>query len=52
MYKNPERYRLYGAVSAKAAYMMKQPEVLEFFIQLIRRVAPKSYVQARAEVNI
>jgi 1-pyrroline-5-carboxylate dehydrogenase len=44
-FKHPERYRLYGSVSAKAAYMMKQPEVNEFFIKLIQRVAPKSHVQ-------
>ncbi len=52
VYKNPERYRLYGAVSAKAAAMMKQPEVLEFFIKLVQRAAPKSYVQAKAEVEV
>lgn len=52
MFKNPERYRMYGAVSAKAAATMKQPEVLEFFIKLIQRVAPKSYVQAKAEVEV
>ncbi|KAJ1433135.1 Aldehyde/histidinol dehydrogenase [Ochromonadaceae sp. CCMP2298] len=51
-YKNPERYRMYGAVSAKAAYMMKQPEVNEFFIKLIQRVAPKSHVQAKGEVDV
>lgn len=52
VYKNPERYRLYGAVSAKAAAMMKEPAVLEFLIKLVQRVAPKSYVQARAEVEV
>ena len=25
--KHPERYKLYGAVSSKAAYLLKQPEV-------------------------
>jgi 1-pyrroline-5-carboxylate dehydrogenase len=52
VYKNPERYRLYGAISAKAAATMKQPEVTEFFIKLIQRAAPKSYVQAKAEVDV
>lgn len=52
VYKNPERYRLYGAVSAKAAAMMKEPDVLEFLIKIVQRVAPKSYVQARAEVEV
>lgn len=51
-FKNPERYRMYGAVSAKAAAMLKQPDVLEFFIKLIQRVAPKSYVQAKGEVEV
>lgn len=52
VYKNPERYRLYGAVSAKAASMLKDPDVLEFFIKLIQRVAPKSHFQAKSEVEV
>lgn len=52
VFKNPERYRQYGAISAKAAAMMKQPEVLAFFMKLIQRVAPKSDIQARAEVEV
>ena len=52
IYKNPERYRHYGAVSAKAAAMLKEPEVLEFFIKLIQRVAPKSHAQAKGEVSV
>lgn len=38
---------MYGSISAKAASMLKDPEILEFFIALIQRVAPKSYLQAR-----
>lgn len=32
--------------------MMAQPEILDFFSRLIQRVAPKSYVQANAEVSV
>lgn len=50
--KDPQRYLMYGDISAKAAAKMREPEVLEFFIKLIQRVAPKSYVQAKAEVLV
>lgn len=36
---------MYGDVSAKAAQMLRDPEVEHFFARLIQRVAPKSYVQ-------
>jgi 1-pyrroline-5-carboxylate dehydrogenase len=51
-FKNVERYRKYGAISAAAAAAMKTPEIKDFFIKLIQRVAPKSYVQAEAEVSV
>jgi hypothetical protein len=41
-----------GAISAKAANMMAEPEISHFFIRLIQRVAPKSYAQAAAEVSV
>lgn len=47
--KKPERYLLYGDVSARAATMMRDPNVTEFFVKLIQRVAPKSYAQALGE---
>ena len=50
--KYPQRYRTYGAISAKAAYLLKQPEINEFFIRLIQRVVPKSYIQAKGEVDV
>lgn len=43
--QNPSRYLLYGDVSARAAQMLRDPEVEHFFTRLIQRVAPKSYVQ-------
>lgn len=51
-FKNPERYNLYGNICAKAAAMMRNPPVLDFFTRLIQRVAPKSYLQAQAEVSV
>eukprot|EP00798_Chlamydomonas_sp_ICE-L_P031866 gene31866-7073_t len=50
--KNPERYLLYGEISAAVGNEMKKPEVNEFFVKLIQRVAPKHYDQASAEVRV
>lgn len=50
--KNPERYLLYGDVSAKAANALKQPEAENFFAKLIQRVSPKSFPQAVGEVIV
>uniref|UniRef100_A0A804Q5C3 Aldehyde dehydrogenase domain-containing protein n=4 Tax=Zea mays TaxID=4577 RepID=A0A804Q5C3_MAIZE len=43
---------MYGDISAKAAHMLGQPAVLDFFAKLIQRVSPKSYQQALAEVQV
>ena len=43
------RYVLYGDISAKVAFEMRKPEVIDFFARLIQRVAPKSYAQAMGE---
>ncbi|KAI0508109.1 hypothetical protein KFK09_014243 [Dendrobium nobile] len=48
----PERYLLYGDISTKAAYLLGQPEVSNFFARLIQRVSPKSYKQAQGEVFV
>ncbi|KAK8457342.1 hypothetical protein SEVIR_3G168700v4 [Setaria viridis] len=50
--KAPERYLMYGDISAKAAHMLGQPAVSDFFAKLIQRVSPKSYQQALAEVQV
>ncbi|PKA57312.1 putative aldehyde dehydrogenase [Apostasia shenzhenica] len=47
-----ERYLLYGDISTKAAYVLGQPEVYNFFARLIQRVSPKSYKQALGEVQV
>ncbi|KAL9239537.1 hypothetical protein vseg_013847 [Gypsophila vaccaria] len=51
-FKSPERYLLYGDISMKAARMLSQPEVSDFFARLIQRVSPKSYQQAHGEVYV
>lgn len=50
--KSPERYVMYGKIIQKAAARMHEPEVLDFFIKLVQRVAPKSDMQATAEVVV
>nr|TKS16104.1 putative aldehyde dehydrogenase [Populus alba] len=51
-FKSPERYLLYGDITAKAARMLSVPKVSDFFTRLIQRVAPKSYQQALGEVQV
>lgn len=51
-FKNPERYLLYGDVTAKLAAQMRRPEVEGFFADLIARVVPKSRAQCLGEVVV
>ncbi|MFQ6624303.1 hypothetical protein Gotur_003369 [Gossypium turneri] len=51
-FKSPERYLLYGDISAKAAHMLALPKVSDFFTRLVQRVSPKSYQQAFGEVYV
>ncbi|KAG5097219.1 hypothetical protein AAZX31_17G095100 [Glycine max] len=51
-FKAPERYLMFGEISAKAAHMLSLPKVLDFFTRLIQRVSPKSYQQAFGEVYV
>ncbi|WCJ35977.1 aldehyde dehydrogenase 12A1 [Euphorbia peplus] len=51
-FKSPERYLMYGDISVKAAHMLSQPKVADFFTRLIQRVSPKSYHQALTEVTV
>lgn len=46
------RYSIYGEVLHRAASLLHQPDVLNFFIELIQRVMPKSFIQARGEVLV
>eukprot|EP00877_Chromochloris_zofingiensis_P001060 jgi/Chrzof1/10955/Cz05g18170.t1 len=50
--KHPERYLLYGEVSAKVAEQMRRREVEDFFARLVQRTSPKSYAQAVGEVTV
>jgi 1-pyrroline-5-carboxylate dehydrogenase len=51
-FKNVERYLLYGDVSHKAAAMLREPHINHYFTTLIQRVSPKSYAQAKMEVDV
>jgi len=51
-FKDPQRYTQYGAISAKIASRMREPQVMEYFTKLVQRVAPKSHAQAWAEVSV
>jgi 1-pyrroline-5-carboxylate dehydrogenase len=50
--KNPQRYVMYGAVTARIASEMRRPAVADFFARLVQRTSPKSYPQALAEVTV
>ena len=50
--KNNARYLLYGEVSRRAAACLSQPDVEDFFVRLIQRVAPKSRAQAWGELDV
>ena len=50
--KNPDRYLTLGAVCTKAAELLRQDEVRDFFTRLIQRVMPKSWQQCLAEVTV
>ena len=50
--KNPERYLLYGNVCKKAANLLDEPKVADFFVKLIQRVMPKSYAQWLGELVV
>ncbi|GMH32423.1 hypothetical protein BSKO_00257 [Bryopsis sp. KO-2023] len=51
-YKKPDRYLMYGEITAKVVTEMRKPEVIDFFTKLIQRVVPKSDPQARGEVTV
>lgn len=50
--KNPERYVLLGRVCARAAALLAEKEVEDYFTKLIQRVMPKSWQQCRGEVTV
>jgi 1-pyrroline-5-carboxylate dehydrogenase len=50
--KNTERYVALGKVCARAAALMAEPEVADYFAKLIQRVMPKSWAQCVGEVTV
>eukprot|EP00923_Selenidium_pygospionis_P014229 GHVN01024449.1.p1 GENE.GHVN01024449.1~~GHVN01024449.1.p1 ORF type:complete len:584 (+),score=89.82 GHVN01024449.1:88-1839(+) len=52
LFKNPERFRIYGKVFHTAAALLHNEEVINFFSRLIQRTMPKSYAQALAEMQV
>ena len=50
--KNVERYVELGAVCAKAAALLAEQDVADFFAKLMQRVMPKSWNQCMAEVTV
>eukprot|EP00039_Didymoeca_costata_P011502 m.161989 g.161989 ORF g.161989 m.161989 type:complete len:550 (-) comp15195_c0_seq1:4663-6312(-) len=46
-----ERYSDYGSIVGKAANMLTDPKIADFFTKLIQRVAPKHEKQAASEVT-
>lgn len=51
-FKNPERYVMWGDITARAAAELRRPEIEEHFARLIQRACPKSYAQAAGEVRV
>ena len=51
-HKNPQRYLELGRVCAKAAQLLADPEVEDYFTRLLQRVMPKSWLQCKGEVVV
>jgi 1-pyrroline-5-carboxylate dehydrogenase len=52
VWKKPERFLMYGDISARAAEKLADPDIAELFVRAIQRVVPKSAEQAFAEVRV
>lgn len=50
--KNVERYVVLGRVCARAAALLAEQDVEDYFTRLIQRVMPKSWNQCKAEVTV
>ena len=50
--KNPDRYLALGAICARAAAMLREDDIRDYFTRLIQRVMPKSWPQCAAEVTV
>jgi len=50
--KNPGRYVMLGQVCARAAALLAEKNVQDYFTKLIQRVMPKSWQQCQGEVTV
>lgn len=50
--RSPERYLLYGQVCKKAAELLDDQKVSDFFVKLMQRVVPKSTAQCYGELTV
>lgn len=50
--KNKERYIMLGEVSRRAAEVLRDPEVFDFFVDATMRAAPKSRGQTEGEIRV
>jgi 1-pyrroline-5-carboxylate dehydrogenase len=50
--KNPDRYAYLGQVCARAAALLAEPDVENYFTKLTQRVMPKSWNQCLGEVTV
>jgi 1-pyrroline-5-carboxylate dehydrogenase len=50
--KNPGRYVMLGGVCARAAALLAEKNVQDYFTKLIQRVMPKTWQQCRGEVTV
>jgi 1-pyrroline-5-carboxylate dehydrogenase len=50
--KNPQRYVELGQVCARAAALLADPDVSDYFTKLIQRVMPKTWNQCKGEVTV
>ena len=51
-WKNPQRYVMLGQVCARAAALLAEQPVEDYFVRLTQRVMPKSTLQCRNEVTV
>jgi 1-pyrroline-5-carboxylate dehydrogenase len=51
-FSRPDRYVMLGRVCARAAALLAEPDVQDYFTRLIQRVMPKSWAQCEGEVVV
>ena len=51
-FRDVARYNMLGRVSSALAAALREPVTNDYFVKLVQRTSPKSYIQAKAEVDI